>query len=165
MDIRQERPEDAAPIRAVTEAAFKGVPFSDQTEGSIIDALRSAGVLTVSLVATEGSEILGHVAFSPVHIDGAAGSWYGLGPVAVLPERQREGIGQRLVRDGLDRLERLKAQGCVVLGDPTYYGRFGFGSDPALFYAEVPPGYFQRLVFEGAAPTGEVKYHPAFDVS
>jgi len=164
MQIRRECPEDATAIRLVTEAVFRGILHSDQTEARIVDALRSAGALTLSLVADQEGEILGHAAFSPVRIEGVS-DWYGLGPVSVAPRRQRTGIGQGLIRCGLDQLRLLKAAGCVVFGEPAYYGRFGFESDPRLFYDGAPPGYFQRLIFEGGAPSGEVKYHPGFNVS
>lgn len=156
---------DATAIRRLTEAAFKGVPYSDETEAQIVDALRAASALTISLVAIEAGDIVGHAAFSPVSINGAAGDWYGLAPVSVTPEQQRRGIGQALIRDGLHRLKSMKAAGCVVLGDPGYYGRFGFESDPELYYGEVPPGYFQRLIFTGPSPKGDVHYHPGFDAS
>ncbi|MGH6964479.1 MAG: GNAT family N-acetyltransferase [Phenylobacterium sp.] len=165
MQIRLERPEDAATIRALTDAAFKGMPFSNQTEAKVIDALRAAGALTLSLVATEGGEIVGHVAFSPVRINGEAGDWYGLGPVSVWPDRQRKGIGQAQIREGLQRLRSLGAGGCVLLGDPAYYRRFGFERDPELYDVDAPPGAFQRLSLNGSRPTGEVRFHPAFDAS
>jgi len=165
MHIRPERPEDATTIHALTDAAFKGMWFSDGAEPRIIDVLRAAGALTLSLVATEGSDILGHVAFSPVTLDGAAGDWYGLGPVSVWPARQRTGLGQALIREGLQRLQALGAGGCVLLGDPAYYCRFGFESDPGLYNAGAPPGAFQRLSLRGAPPAGEVRFHPAFDAA
>jgi putative acetyltransferase len=166
MHIRQERPEDAPTIRALTDAAFKGMPFSDQTEARVIERLRAAGALTLSLVAIEpGGEIIGHVAFSPVTIDGAAGDWYGLGPVSVWPARQRGGVGQALIRQGLQELRSRGAGGCVLLGDPAYYRRFGFERDPALSHAGAPPGAFQRLSLDGSRPRGEVSFHPAFDAS
>jgi predicted N-acetyltransferase YhbS len=165
MQIRQERPGDAATIRALTGAAFKGKSFSNQTEAKVIDALRAAGALTLSLVATEGGQVIGHVAFSPVWINGEAGDWYGLGPVSVWPDRQRAGIGQALIREGLQRLQAMSAGGCVLLGDPAYYRRFGFESDPDLYDVGAPPGAFQRLILNGSRPAGEVSFHPAFDVS
>lgn len=165
MQIRLERPKDATTIRALTDAAFKGMRFSHQTEARVIDGLRAAGALTLSLVAIEGGDIVGHVAFSPVQINGEAGDWYGLGPVSVWPDRQRRGIGQALIRDGLQRLRLLGAGGCVLLGDPAYYGRFGFESDPNLYEVGAPPGAFQHLSLSGVQPSGEVRFHPAFDVS
>lgn len=165
MQIRLERPEDAATIRALTEAAFKDMPFSDQTEAKVIDALRAAGALTLSLVAAQGGEVMGHVAFSPVRINGETGDWYGLGPVSVWPHRQRAGIGQALIREGLQRLQSLGAGGCVLLGDPAYYRRFGFERDPDLYDLDAPPGAFQRVSLNGSRPRGAVRFHPAFDVS
>jgi len=146
--------------------AFETAPFSSGAEPRIVEALRQAGALAVSLVATsDDGSILGHVAFSPVRIDHAAGRWYGLGPVSVAPEMQRRGIGRALIREGLARLAALDAEGCVVLGDPGYYGRFGFVSDSALTYGGEASPYFQRLVLTGEPPRGNVSYHEAFDVA
>lgn len=165
MEIRRERAEDADAIHIVISAAFQNAPHSSQTEAAIVDALRKAGALTISLVALDGAALIGHVAFSPVTINGEGNGWYGLAPVSVRPDRQRQGIGQALVRAGLDDLRNIQAQGCVVLGDPVYYGRFGFVSDPDLRYGNVPPEYFQRLAFGDAIPKGEVSYHAAFEVA
>jgi putative acetyltransferase len=165
MEIRFEQPEDLAAIWTLTSAAFLQAPHSNQAEAAIIDALRKAGALTISLVAVDGGVLVGHIAFSPVAINGEANGWYGLGPVSVRPDRQRGGIGQTLIRTGLDYLRAMNAQGCVVLGDPVYYGRFGFVSDPNLRYGNVPPEYFQRLAFRNAVPKGEVSFHPGFDAS
>jgi len=165
MQIRPERPEDIDTIRNLTAAAFKDMIYSSQTEAAIVDVLRSAGALTLSLVAIQENELVGHVAFSPVTINGEAKGWYGLGPVSVRPDRQRRGIGQALIRDGLNHLRRMDAQGCVVLGDPGYYSRFGFMSDPRLRYGDAPPEYFQCLGFTAAIPRGEVAYHSAFSFS
>lgn len=165
MGIRSERPGDSGAIRSITTAAFKGAEHSNQTEASIVDALRAAGALTVSFVAVDRGEIVGHVAFSPVIIEGEDKGWYGLGPVSVLPDHQRKGIGQALIREGLSRLELAGANGCVVLGDPAYYERFGFATDPTLRYKDVPVEYFKMLMFAGAAPAGSVSYHPGFDAA
>jgi putative acetyltransferase len=165
MLIRPERPQDAATIHALTDTAFRGMPFSDNTEARLVDALRAAGALTLSLVATQDGEIVGHVAFSPVTINGEAGDWYALGPVSVWPERQRRGVGQALIREGLRRLRSLGAGGCVLLGDPAYYARFGFRNDPDLRHAGAPAWAFQRLALDGSRPKGQVSFHPAFDGS
>jgi len=165
MNIEQERPQDASAIRALTQAAFEGVAYSQQTEARIVDALRAAGALTISLVARVEDRIVGHAAFSPVEINGVAGGWFGLGPVSVSPTLQGQGIGQALIGEGLRRLKALNAAGCVVLGHPGYYGRFGFVSDPELHYGQAPAHYFLRLVLDGDSPKGEVAYHPSFDVA
>lgn len=165
MKIRDERPQDHSAIRQVTASAFASVPYSAGTEPRIIDALRSAGALSISLVADRRGEVLGHIAFSPVEIDGGPGGWYGLGPVAVAPPFMGLGIGKVLIETGLDRLRAMGAGGCVLLGDPGYYGRYGFAHDPQLTYDGGPPEAFQRLVLNGEAPRGAVRYHPAFDVA
>jgi putative acetyltransferase len=167
MHIRPEHAIDVAAIRAVTAAAFKDAPFSDQTEPAIVDALRAAGALSVSLVAIEDSQVVGHAAFSPIEIapletTGALSDWYGLGPVSVRPDRHGHGIGQALIRAGLSELKALHAAGCVVLGDPAYYGHFGFAPNPALSYCDAASPYLQSLTFHGPPPHGEVRYHPGF---
>jgi putative acetyltransferase len=163
MEIRSERDGDAHAIRAVTTSAFLNAPHTSHTEAAIVDALRASGALAISLVAEDDGEVIGHVAFSPVTINGDANGWYGLGPVSVRPDRQRRGIGRALIREGLDRLRRIPARGLVVLGDPSYYVRFGFVSDPRLRYPNVPPEYFQSLAFGETVPQGEVSYHAAFE--
>jgi putative acetyltransferase len=164
-EIRDEKTSDSAAIRAVVKGAFKTAPQTSGTGAAVVDALRAAGALTVSLVAVENDEVVGHVAFSPVTIDGEACGWFGLGPVAVRPDRPGRGIGEMLIRRGLDRLMSMSANGCVVLGEPDYYRRFGFTSDPNLRYEDAPPEYFQRIVFKGVSPKGLIAYHSAFDAS
>lgn len=161
MQISDETPQDRDAIFAVTQAAFKNHPHSQQTEGYIIDALRQSGALALSLVARQDGRVVGHIAFSPVVIDDGASRWYGLGPVSVAPDFQRQGIGAALIREGLARLKEMGAAGCVVLGEPGYYTRFGFEATPALTYSGVPPEYFMALAFTASA-SGEVAYHPAF---
>ncbi|MFC3213029.1 GNAT family N-acetyltransferase [Novosphingobium panipatense] len=162
MMIRQEQEQDRDAIKQVTADAFALVEHSNQTEPAIIAALRDAGALTISLVAAEGDEIIGHVAFSPVTIDGENRKWFGLGPVSVRPDLQGRGIGGALIRQGLEELRAQGAAGCVLLGNPGYYRRFGFENDPGLRYPDAPPEYFMRLTFEGSDPTGEIAYHAAF---
>lgn len=165
MLIRDERSSDIPAISAVTDAAFKGHPHSSGTEARIIDALRAAGALAISLVTEDAGKIVGHIAFSPVRTGAGSAGWYALGPVAVLPARQRAGIGGELVRHGLSRLRAIGAAGCLLVGDPAYYCRFGFVLDPALTWRDLPAGYLQHLVLDGAAPRGDVSFHPAFDIA
>lgn len=161
--IRDERDGDAGAIRAVTRAAFEGMPYSEQTEAAIVDALRAAGALAVSLVAVEDGGIVGHVAFSPIAIDGApAPGWFGAGPLSVRPGRQRAGIGTALMRAGLARLADAGAKGCVLVGDPAYYRRFGFTASSSLRYPDLPAEYFQVLELASETPSGTVAFHPAF---
>lgn len=160
--IRAETPAHASAIRRVTDAAFAGAPHASGTEGAIVDALRAEGSLALSLVAEADGAVFGHVAFSPVTVAGADVGWLGLGPLSVLPARQRTGVGAALVRDGLARIRAAGTRGCVVLGDPAYYRRFGFEPDPALTFEGVPAEYFMRLAFAEPAPAGPVVYRPAF---
>ncbi|QKH37912.1 N-acetyltransferase [Achromobacter pestifer] len=164
MLILPETPDDREAIFTLTQAAFKDHPHSQQTEGYITNALREAGALTLSLVARVDGRIAGHVAFSPVAISDGSADWYGLGPVAVLPELQGRGIGAALIREGLARLKALGAAGCVVMGDPAYYARFGFAQTPALTYPGVPPEYFMAQVYTRPAQ-GDVAYHKAFEAT
>lgn len=161
--IRAERAEDEAAIHHLITAAFHDAPHSSGTEAAIVDALRDGGKLALSLVAEDRGVIVGYVAFSPVDIDGVSTGWFGLGPVAVQPIRQRFGIGRALIEDGLQQLRNDGACGCVVLGDPAYYRRFGFAADPALRYPGVPAVYFQHIRFSGPSPSGTVTYDDAFN--
>ncbi len=166
--IRCERKADHEAITAVVRAAFVDHPHSDQTEHAIVQALRRHDALTLSLVAEVAPAeiapaIVGHIAFSPVTISDGTEHWYGLGPVAVVPGNQGRGIGSALVRAGLERLVGLGAAGCVLLGEPAYYQRFGFEANPCLSFAGAPPAYFMsRLLGGDAVPAGEVTYHRAF---
>ncbi|MCB2065856.1 MAG: N-acetyltransferase [Erythrobacter sp.] len=160
--IREERRGDEAAVRQLVAAAFADEPHSDGSEPEIMDRLRRDGTPMLSLVADQGGVILGHVAFSPVTIGGADCHWFGLAPLSVAPARQKRGIGTALVREGLRRLAEQGAKGCVVLGDPAYYGRFGFAADADISYPGVPPEYFQRLLLAGDMPRGAVRYAPAF---
>ncbi|MNE49884.1 Acetyltransferase (GNAT) family protein [compost metagenome] len=163
ISIRNEQPADIEAISRLTETAFASEPHSSHTEQFIVNALRRSGQLTISLVAVEGDAILGHVAISPVAVSSGATEWYGLGPISVRPDCQGQGIGSVLMKTALAELERLGGRGCVVLGDPGYYGRFGFKAYPDLQLPGVPPEYFQALVLGDDLPAGSVRYHAAFE--
>src|SRR5512136_357420 len=124
--IRSETDADVAVITEVTVAAFKTLEISNHTEQFIIAALRAAKALTVSLVAEVNGGVIGHIAFSPVTISDSTRNWYGLGPVSVRPEYQRQGVGKALIQEGLSRLKDLNARGCCLVGHPDYYRKFGF---------------------------------------
>jgi putative acetyltransferase len=165
MLVREETPSDEAAIRTLVADAFRPMPFSDQTEHLIVDALRKQRALTLSLVAEDNASVVGHVAFSPVTVDGSDLGWHALGPIAVVPARRRQGIGSVLIEHGFGRLRALNSAGCVVLGDQRYYRRFGFRRDPQLTVADYPPEHFMILPLGGPAPKGIVRFHPAFAVS
>lgn len=163
--IRSEQSCDVEAIHAVTTAAFLNAPHTDHTEQFVVKALRESGALAISLVAEAEDEIVGHVALSAVSISDGTERWYGLGPISVLPGRQNEGIGARLMRAAIHELKNLEAQGCVLFGDPDYYHRFGFAPIEGLILPDVPPEYFQALVLEGSVPQGIVTYHSAFSAT
>ncbi len=122
--IRAEQPGDADAIHALHRSAFPG-----PGEARLVDDLRADGALTVSLVAIADDALVGHVAFSPVRLDGAVGG-VGLAPVAVLASQRRRGIADRLIREGLTRCRLAGARWVVVLGAPAYFARFGFVAAP-----------------------------------
>ena len=183
MHLRPETPADFSAIRAVNAAAFLHHPFSRQTEHLIVEALRAANALTLSLVAEigagEGAErlplesvvspageplaaVAGHIAFSEALVDGVFRGFYMAGPLAVQPVLQKTGIGSALVRESLARLRATGAAGVVLVGDPAYYRRFGIVQAPGLDLEGVPPEVILALSFAGALPAGKLEHHPAF---
>ncbi|MEE1922513.1 N-acetyltransferase [Pseudomonas sp. 148P] len=165
VNIRNEQVEDIDAITRLTTAAFEHEEHSNHTEQFIVNALRRSKQLTLSLVAVENGEIIGHVAVSPVQVSSGATGWFGLGPISVWPDHQGQGIGSALMKAALAELQRLGGIGCVVLGDPGYYGRFGFKPCPDLELPGVPQEYFQAQAFAGEVPTGTVRYHEAFEAT
>lgn len=160
--IRSENDTDVSAITEVTIAAFQTLEISNHTEQFIIKALRAAKALTVSLVAEVGGRVIGHIAFSPVTISDGTQDWYGLGPVSVLPEYQRQGIGKALIHAGLSRLKGMQARGCCLVGHPEYYKKFGFDNSPDFVHEGVPPEVFLALSFDGKIPRGTVAFHEGF---
>jgi len=160
--IRDETQDDAAAISDVTIAAFETLEISSHTEQFIVTALRRAGALSLSLVAELDGRVVGHIAFSPVTMSDGTPGWYGLGPVSVLPELQRAGIGKALIRAGLARLKEMGARGCCLVGHPDYYRKFGFENANGLSLECVPPELFFALSFDGHIPQGTVTFHEGF---
>lgn len=163
--IRDEINTDISAISEVTIAAFKSMEISNHTEQFIIEALRSAKALTISLVAEVDGLIVGHIAFSPVNISDGTMNWYGLGPVSVLPKHQRKGIGNALIQEGLSRLKDLNAKGCCLVGHPEYYRQFGFENVAGLVHDGVPQEVFFALSFDGHMPQGYVIFHEGFQAN
>ena len=165
VNIRSETPEDIASIHRVNKEAFGGT-----VEAELVDKLRNRDVLTLSLVATDGDKIAGHISFSPVTVATGSSSFeaISLAPMAVLPDYQRKGIGSQLVRAGLEECRRLGHEIVVVLGHPDYYPRFGFvparpkGIDCEF---EVPEEAWMVLELREdalAGRSGTVKFQPEF---
>jgi len=160
--IRNETVADINAITEVTISAFKTMEISDHTEQFIIEALRAAKALTISLVAEVENRVVGHIAFSPVAISDGTLQWYGLGPVSVIPEYQMNGIGKALIEEGLTRLRKMGARGCCLVGHPQYYRKFGFKNAAGLVLEGVPPEVFFSLSFDGHVPRGNVTFHEGF---
>ncbi len=159
--LRRERAGDEAAIRRVVDEAFGG-----PSESRLIDVLRDSGEVLLSLVAEDEGDVVGHVLFSPVVLEGQQGM--GLGPMAVTPARQRSGIGSRLIRLGLETLQSSACPFVVVLGHPDYYPRFGFVAAETRGVRcewDVPSGVFRILVLDEPAMkgvSGTARYLPAF---
>lgn len=162
LTIRPETNSDERDIANVIALAFADHPMSNGEEVGMVARLRDDNALTLSLVAIIDDAVVGHIAFSTVTIDGKFCGWYGLAPVSVLPQRQHKGVGFALINEGLAQLQQLGAKGCVLLGEPEYYSKFGFQAVVDLVLAGVPPEYFQALSFGDYIPSGMVKYHAAF---
>ena len=160
--IRREQPADADAIRDVTDQAFRGAAHTCGREHLLVGALRDAGALSLSLVAVSNSRIVGHAALSPVEIPNAAGRWYGLGPISVLPEWQKRGVGSALMRAALAWMKGQGAAGCVLVGDPAYYSRFGFVADPSFRVDGIPPEVTLSIRLHPNTDQGAVQFHPAF---
>ena len=162
MRVRRETGGDVEAITEVTIAAFRDHPIGRQTEHFIVKALRDAGALSVSLVAEIDGRVVGHIGFSPVTISDGTEGWYGLGPISVLPEYQKQGIGKSLVEEGLSALKELGGQGCALVGEPDYYKRFGFKNVPELVHEGVRQEFFLVLPFNEKVPQGMVVFHKGF---
>jgi putative acetyltransferase len=160
--IRTETSEDIDVITKVTVAAFQTLEISNHTEQFIIEALRAAKALSLSLVAEVGGHLIGHIAFSPVTISDGTSDWYGLGPVSVLPEYQNHGVAKALIHEGLSWLKSMQARGCCLVGHPEYYKKFGFNNLSELIHEGVPPEVFLALSFSGKTPRGTVAFHEGF---
>jgi len=160
--IRPEEPADVEAIHSLTREAFKDHPYSDGTEHFIVDRLRNAGALSLSLVAEVQGEVVGHVAFSPVEFSDGSAGWFGLGPVSVLPSQQGKGIGGALIRRGLEILRERRAAGCVVVGNPELYRKFAFQNDPQITFADCAPQYFLVQPLSSTPASGIVTYNAAF---
>ncbi len=164
MLIRPEEEREGAAVRALNASAF-----DTEGEGNLVDVLRASARPLVSLVAEHDGNIVGHIMFSPVSLSGNPDlKIMGLAPMAVAPERQRQGIGSELVRAGVERCKQLGVDAVVVLGHPEYYPRFGFRPSPPFGIKseyDVPDDVFMVLELQPGCLNGKsgiIKYHEAF---
>jgi len=160
--IRPETPADHTAIHDVTERAFATMPYSDGDEQELIDKLRESEVLSISLVAESDGEVAGHIAFSPASAADGSQGWFALGPVAVEPKLQRQGVGKKLIRQGIELLGKLNASGCVLVGDPNYYSYFGFKPFPQFCPEGQPAEFFMILPLAIAKPESVIRFHSLF---
>jgi putative acetyltransferase len=164
IEIHPETASEIDDIREINVAAFRDHPISRQTEHLIVDALRDDSALEVSLVAVREGRTVGHIAFSKAVVGDSGSDWFLLGPIAVLPDAQGQGIGSALVESGLAELRTRHASGCVLVGDPGYYSRFGFSTFPDLSYVGVPQEYVLGLPFRESSPRGSIVANKAFEI-
>ena len=162
MKIRPEQPADVDAIRELVRLAFTGHAYSNGTEPLIIDALREDGALALSLVAEVDGTVVAHIAFSAGAVGGSTPGWFVVGPVAVHPDYQRRGIGSELIEASLDVMRSRNTRGCVLVGEPDFYGHFGFRRCSHVNWPGVPDEYVLCLPFSEEEPAGEIAYHPAF---
>jgi putative acetyltransferase len=162
--IRDQTEADFDAVHDLVIAAFKTLPIACGREQFVMDTLWRNRSAIVALVANDGI-IVGQAAFSKIVVDRRDVGWHGCGPVSVLPTRHKQGIGSALMREGLKRLKTLGSKGCVVVGDPAYYPRFGFANTDALREPGVPPEVFMAILFDGEMPRGDVAFDPAFEAA
>lgn len=160
--IRPEQPADGGAIRDLTQRAFATMPFADGDEHELIGKLRDADALVISLVAEQDGVVVGQVTFTPAFAADGSTGWFALGPVAVEPGFQKSGVGRQLIEAGLNKLRDWDAAGCVLVGSPLHYGRFGFRIAPQCAPAGGHAEYFQLLPFGVAEPECVIDFHPLF---
>jgi putative acetyltransferase len=136
--------------------------FAAGDEQDVPGRLRDRRRLALSLVAEADGEIVGQATFSRMLVSAAPSDWYALGPISVAPEHQGVGIGGQLIRAGIAALEKLKAVGIALTGDPNYYCRFGFEVSPTWAPPNEPAEYFQILRIAGSYPHSTLFFDPAF---
>lgn len=160
--VRPERPEDHGAIHDVTLRAFAPMAYADGDEQELIARFRDAGQLALSLVAEREGTVVGQVTLTPALAADGIGSWYALGPVAVEPALKHQGIGSALILSAIDWLKAQHAAGCILVGNPAYYSRFGFRPFPELAPPDQPAQFYQILPLAIANPTSVIAFHPLF---
>ena len=160
--IRPETPADHSAIHDVTQRAFAPMPYSDGDEQLLIGKLRDTSALALSLVAESNGVVVGQITFSAAFAADGSPGWYALGPVSVEPALKHQGIGGQLIRAGIAWLQDQHAAGCILIGNPAYYSRFGFRVFSELAPQGMPAEYYQVLPLKVAEPEVMVGFHPLF---
>jgi putative acetyltransferase len=138
------------------------MPYSDGDEQLLIGKLRDTSALALSLVAESNGVVVGQITFSAAFAADGSPGWYALGPVSVEPALKHQGIGGQLIRAGIAWLQDQHAAGCILIGNPAYYSRFGFRVFSELAPQGMPAEYYQVLPLKVAEPEVMVGFHPLF---
>jgi putative acetyltransferase len=162
VQIRHECAEDAQAIHDLTARAFAPMPFAGGDEQLLPARFRSANVLALSLVAELGGKVIGQLTLTPAIAADSAPGWFALGPISVDPDYQKHGIGSRMIAAAIGWLKSKNAAGCALVGNPAYYGRFGWRPAPDLTPAGEPAEYYQILPLADAEPKTIISFHPLF---
>lgn len=160
--VRHENKLDQNAIAELTKRAFAPMEYSDGDEQDMIDRLRKSGRLSLSLLVEHQGVLVGHVAFARMLTSNRPTDWYSLGPIAVEPHLQRRHIGTALIHAGLDQLRSIGALGCVLVGDPHYYLRFGFVVMPKFAPERQPATHFMVNAFQDSEPPSGFDFDTAF---
>lgn len=160
--IRPETPADQAAIYDITKRAFAPMDYAGGDEQDLINRLRDAGALEISLVAEQDGAVVGQVTFTEAFAADGSTGWYALGPVAVEPALQKKHVGSQLIETGIAMLRERDAAGCVLTGNPAYYSRFGFRVFSDLCPEGEPAAYYQILPLRVQEPKAVVAFHPLF---
>lgn len=160
--IRNEEAGDTDVIDTIVKEAFSHQSHHAHTQHLILAGLRREEALALSLVAVTDQTVVGNIAFTEVEISDGSPGWFGLALLVVAAGMQKKGVGSALVRDGLLKLRQRGAQGCVVLGEPAFFSRFGFKNNSDLMIEETPQENFLALAFADKGTAGVVSYHPLF---
>ena len=163
ISIRPENISDHELIYDLTKRAFANMPFAGGDEQDLVNALRAANALSISLVAEVEGRLAGHIAFSPAYAADGTKGYYALGPVSVEPDLQKQAIGSALIRYGIGLLRDRGAAACILTGNPAFYRRFGFEGTPQSAPENVPKEYFMILPLGKSGNHGVIDFHPLFD--
>lgn len=163
MRIRPEKKYDANAIRKVHYYAFNDHPYTLKEDYKLIDLLREKNALVASLVAEEPPlGIIGHLTISPIQINEEKTNWFYLGPIGVLPEEQRKGVGKQLVKEAIRTMAALGAEGLVSRGDPKFFTQVGFRNDSRLIFSKIQPEHSVLLPLSSNVPEGIITLDPVF---
>lgn len=162
LTIRPERREDHQAIHDVTQRAFAQVPYADGDEQLLPDRFRRHGALACCLVAEQNGEVVGQVTLTHARAADGSPGWFTLGPIAVDPPCQSQGIGGQLINAAIIWMRGQQGSGCILLGNPAYYSRFGWQPCPGLAPEGIPADYFQVLPFGMVEPMAVFAFDPLF---